>query len=83
MIDSLLSDLCCPASRQTLSVADSVDVDRINDAISNRTLKNQAGILIEDRIDGALIRKDLEVLYPIRGGTPVLLVAEGIAKKDL
>ena len=82
MIDSLLSELCCPVSRQSLRIAETSDVDRINDAIGKGTLKNYAGILIEDRIDGALIREDDEVLYPVRGGSPVLLVAEGIAKKD-
>jgi len=83
MNDDLLRDICCPATRQSLRLAESSVVDRVNAGIAADGLKNHGGTLVEDRIDAALMREDGEVIYPVRGSTPVLLVAEAISIRDL
>jgi uncharacterized protein YbaR (Trm112 family) len=74
----LLKILCCPASKQTLTLADEATVARLNAQIANQQLTNKAGQLVTDKLDGGLVRTDGAVLYPIRQNIPVLLVDEGI-----
>ena len=39
---------------------------------------NRAGQLVEEKIEGGLIRADGKFLYPIRHNIPMMLVDEGI-----
>lgn len=83
MIEDLLPDLCCPDTRQPLRVAAAADVELVNAAIAAGRLKNQSGNLVQDRIDAGVVREDGTVIYPVRGGTPVMLVAEAILMRDV
>lgn len=79
MIDNdLLAILCCPETKQPVSLADSVLIDRLNDEVARGGLKNKAKKPVADRMDGGLIRADRAILYPIREGIPVMLIEEGI-----
>lgn len=79
MIDKdLLAILCCPETKQPVSLADSVLIDRLNDEVARGVLKNKAKKPVADRMDGGLIRADRAILYPIREGIPVMLIEEGI-----
>ena len=75
----LLALLICPETRQELSLASAQEVDELNEAIRQRTMRTVVGKEVEQSIDGALIRDDRTVAYPIRDGIPVMLVAEGLA----
>jgi len=82
MIDkNLLNILACPETQQDLSLADKVLVEKVNAAITQGKVVNRAGIKVTEAIDEGLLRQDGEVLYPVRGQIPVLLVEEGISLK--
>ena len=53
-------------------------VARLNSQISARQIRNRAGKLLEQRVEGGLLREDGTVLYPIRGKLPILLIDEGV-----
>lgn len=53
-------------------------MDLINTKIRRRALKNEGGSLLRKPLDGALIRKDRTLLYPIREGLPIVLFDEAV-----
>lgn len=79
MIDKeLLAILCCPETKQTVTLADAALVSKLNEAAARGGLKNKATKSVSERMDGGLIRADQTILYPIREGIPVMLIEEGI-----
>ena len=74
----LLEILRCPETHQKLSLALAELVARLNSQISARQIRNRAGKLLEQRVEGGLLREDGTVLYPIRGKLPILLIDEGV-----
>ena len=77
----LLAILVCPENHAALAPADSSFVDELNRRIAAGEIKNRAGSIVEESIEGALMRVDRQVVYPIRDGIPVLLVDEAIVLK--
>ena len=79
MIDpKLLEILCCPETKEDVSVADAALVERMNRAIAQGAVKNRHGLAVTERIDGGLVRKDGKYLYPIREDIPIMLIDEAI-----
>jgi uncharacterized protein YbaR (Trm112 family) len=79
MIDAeLLKILCCPETHQALSVAEPAVVEKLNQQIVARGLKNRVGQPVKEKIDAGLVRADSKFLYPIRQDIPVMLVDEAI-----
>jgi uncharacterized protein len=79
MIDpELLSILVCPETGTPLRETDGSSLQRINQAILAGKVSNRAGRPVLERLEGALIRDDRLVLYPIIDDIPVLLLDEGI-----
>src|SRR5262245_42131285 len=74
----LLAILCCPDTKQNVSLADEALIAKLNEAVSRGQLKNKANKPITEPLDGGLIRGDRKMLYPIREDIPVLLIEEGI-----
>ena len=74
----LLEILVCPETKQCLSMADSDTLGRVNEAVEGKTLQNQGGDLVKDRIEEGLVREDGKVLYPVRDDIPVMLLDEAI-----
>jgi len=74
----LLSILCCPETKQDVSLADAALIAQLNEAASRGQLKNKANKLVTELLDGGLIREDRKILYPIREDIPVMLIEEGI-----
>lgn len=68
----------CPESRSPLAMADDALLAEINRAIAGGRLKNRAGHALRHSLDGALVREDLAVAYPIIDQIPILLMDEGI-----
>jgi uncharacterized protein YbaR (Trm112 family) len=79
MVDPhLLKLLCCPETRQALVLADPPLLEKLNDQIASRTLKNRSGRVVESKLDGGLVRADRKFLYAIRQEIPVMLIDEAI-----
>jgi uncharacterized protein YbaR (Trm112 family) len=74
----LLAILCCPDTKQDVSVADQALIAKLNEAVSRGELKNRAMKPVTEPLDGGLIRADRKILYPIREDIPVMLIEEGI-----
>lgn len=74
----LLAILCCPDTKQDVSLADADVVARLNERIRNGMVTNKAGQPVQEPIDGGLVRADNAVLYPIREDIPVMLIDEAI-----
>ena len=80
MIDAeLLKILCCPETRQSLTLADPTLVRQLNDKISSGQLQNRAGKTVVDKMDGGLVREDGKFLYTIRQNIPIMLIDEAIS----
>lgn len=79
MLDpELLDMLCCPETRQDLTLATATELAAINRAIAEGQVKNRAGVVITEAIGDALIRADRKIAYLVRNDIPVMLIDEGI-----
>jgi uncharacterized protein YbaR (Trm112 family) len=79
MIDlELLKILRCPETHQELRPADGALLEKLNAEIASGTLKNRAGAVVTEKLDGGLVRSDGKWVYPVRGTLPIMLVDEGI-----
>ncbi len=74
----LLEILCCPETKQDVTIADNILIAAINKAIYAQELSTRGGTLIKEKIDAGLLREDKKYLYPIRSDIPVMLIDEGI-----
>jgi len=84
MIDrELLDILVCPETKEPVRLADADLVARVNQAIAARTLKNRAGEVVGEPIEGGLVREDGKLLYPVREDIPIMLIDEAIPLEAL
>jgi uncharacterized protein YbaR (Trm112 family) len=74
----LLKILCCPETHQPITEADAALLSEVNERIARSALKNRAGQILSEKLEGGLLRQDRQVLYPIRNRIPVLLIDEAI-----
>lgn len=74
----LLDILACPETKQPLTLAAPALLERLNDRIRQGQLTNRRGIVITEPVDGGLVRKDGQYLYPIRDDIPIMLIDEAI-----
>ena len=79
----LLEILACPETKEPVRLAEPDLVSRVNSAIEAGKVTSQDGQKIEKALDGGLLRQDGKVLYPIRGGIPIMLVDEAILVDSL
>lgn len=79
----LLAILCCPETKQPVSVADASLIQKINAALGRGELKNKGNKPVTGQIDGGLVREDQRILYPIRDNIPVMLIEEGIPLEQI
>ena len=78
----LLAILCCPETKQEVSLLEPTVVERLNQRISKGELKTKGGQPVTEKIDGGLLRKDKTVAYPIRDQIPIMLIEEGIPLEE-
>jgi uncharacterized protein YbaR (Trm112 family) len=86
MLDAeLLALLVCPETHQDVTLATQGEITRLNEAIRAGQVRNVAGKEVNEPLEGALIRIDRAIAYPIKENIPVMLVPEGlvITKVDL
>jgi uncharacterized protein YbaR (Trm112 family) len=74
----LLDILCCPETKQDLTLIRGAVISRLNDRIKEGTLKNRAGETIKEPMDAGLLREDKKYLYMIREDIPIMLIDEAI-----
>jgi uncharacterized protein YbaR (Trm112 family) len=79
----LLKILQCPENRTPLELAPPDVVARLNEAVAAGTLRNRAGEVLDAPLDGALIRQDRTLAYPIVDAIPVLLIDEAIPLEQI
>lgn len=60
--------LRCPETHQVLHLVSAAQLKRINTQISKGQLHNQQSTLVDEPIDGGLLRHDGLVVYPMRQG---------------
>lgn len=82
MNGELLEIICCPETKQDLTLIDRDIVKKINKAIKAGAVRNRAGGLVKESIDEGLIRTDGLYIYPVRYNIPVLLINEAIESSD-
>ena len=79
MVDKELLDiLCCPETKQDLTLLPEQAIVKINQRIKEGKVRNRAGQAVREAINGALLRADHVYLYPIREDIPIMLIDEAI-----
>ncbi len=81
--NELLQILCCPETKQPVTLVEKEVVKKINKAIASGSLKNRGGKKITERIDEAVIREDREYIYPVRQNIPIMLIDDAIPVKSI
>jgi len=80
MVDNeLLSILCCPETKQDLTLIEGETIEKINATIADGSLTNRGGEKIKEKIDAGLLREDKKFIYPIRSDIPIMLIDEAIS----
>ena len=78
----LLKTICCPETHQSLALADAATIELLNQCIASGQLKNRAGRIVAEKLEGGLRRTDGQCVYPLRAGIPILLIDEAIPLAD-
>jgi uncharacterized protein YbaR (Trm112 family) len=79
MDEKLLEILCCPETKQDLSIASESMVQKINEDIVQGKIVNLGGEKVEEEVQLVLIREDKKVGYLVRHDIPIMLVHEAIS----
>ena len=83
MDPNLLNIICCPVTREKLSMVTSKQLALINAEIANNTLTKLDGSIVENPQSKALINATKTLLYPIEEDIPILLENEAIELKEM
>jgi uncharacterized protein YbaR (Trm112 family) len=74
----LLDILCCPTTRQPLSMLDAQALDALNRAIAAGGVKRADDSVQGEALREALLTRDRRTVYRVDDGIPVLLAEEAI-----
>ncbi len=84
MVDKELLDmLCCPETKEDVSLAEGGLIEALNRKVETGQLKNRGGEIVKEKMDSGLVRADRKVLYPIREDIPIMLIDEAIPLEGL
>ena len=79
----LVEILVCPETRENVELASVEIVEKINQAISAKRIRNVDDEPVTEALQDGLIRDDGKIIYPIRDCIPVMLIGEGIPMDQL
>jgi len=80
---ALLEILCCPETKQAVTLLDAASLHVLNRKIANGEVQNTGGNPVKEPLDGGLIRSDKKVTYPVREMIPIMLVEEGLPTEGI
>lgn len=83
MDKELLDMLCCPETKEDVSLAEEGLVAELNRRIEAGQIRNRGGETVKERLDSGLIRADRKYLYPVREDIPIMLIDEAIPLEGL
>ncbi len=83
MDKKLLDILCCPSSKQSISLLNKADLAQLNMQISAGHISQLDGQKLIQPVQEALITQDHKLIYRIDDGIPVLLAEEAIASSQI
>jgi uncharacterized protein YbaR (Trm112 family) len=83
MDKELLDMLCCPETKQDVSLADPALIASLNREVEAGRLKNRGGEIVKEKLDSGLVRADRKILYPVREDIPIMLIDEAISLDGL
>ena len=83
MDPNLLNIICCPVTREKLSVATPKQLALINAEIANNTLKKLDGSIVEEPQSKGLINATKKLFYRIEEDIPILLESKAIEVKGI
>jgi uncharacterized protein YbaR (Trm112 family) len=79
MVDKELLDiLCCPETKQDLTLVEGPVIAKINQLIKDGKIKNRSGETVKETMDAGLLREDRKYLYQIREDIPIMLIDQAI-----
>lgn len=73
----LLKILVCPENKSRVRPLGIEELSELNKRIESGKIRSRNGVVINKPIEGALIREDGKVVYPIRESIPIMLIEEG------
>lgn len=76
--ESLLDILCCPVSKEPLTVLDKSRLKIVNQGIAAGEVLYVDGATVETPLKAALVTRDNKVIYAVVDDIPVLLPDRGI-----
>ena len=79
----LVEILVCPNTKENVELASVEIVEKINQAISAKRIRNVDDQPVTEALQDGLIRDDGKIIYPIRDCIPVMLIGEGIPMDQL
>ncbi|KRG69167.1 Trm112 family protein [Pseudoxanthomonas dokdonensis] len=79
----LLDILCCPTTRQPLSLLDARGIDSLNQAIAGGGVRRADETAQTTPLRQALVTQDRKRVYRVEDGIPVLLAEEAIATAQI
>lgn len=84
MVDKELLDmLCCPETKEDVSLLTGAPIDKLNKLAEEGSLKNRGGEIVKEKMEAGLLRADGKFLYPIREDIPIMLIDEAIPVEGL
>jgi uncharacterized protein YbaR (Trm112 family) len=84
MVDKELLDmLCCPETKEDVSLVTGEIIDKLNRLAEGGQLKNRGGEVVKEKMDSGLLRADRKFLYPVREDIPIMLIDEAIPVEGL
>ena len=81
--DEMVKILCCPVTKQPVRLIDKSQLAKLNEKITQGSIKDKDGAAVRDSVEDALITEDGKTIYRIDDDIPVMLAVAGIDSSQL